>query len=238
MNWFPTRWRCDAHAVWRAGGVLVGRGVAGRGAGAARGSRSSGWGAVGSAVAGADRGCMGAGRAGSWAPVDLDGDLRAVDGDQAAHWLGLRDAGAGGLRLAASAAVLSDRDRSACAGRVDGPQARPPAGRRGRAGDHQGGDREGPARDAFPCAGGEDRLDGRGGRHPLPVRRDARLARRQGARARGPQAHGDDQGQHDAGQGSFAFGWAGGSRDLQDARAAHRRSQSGGDDAQRAGRAS
>jgi hypothetical protein len=60
---------------------------------------------------------------------------------KAAHWLGLRDACAGGLRLAAPAALLPDRARSACAGGVDGAQARPPAGRRGRGGDRGGGDR-------------------------------------------------------------------------------------------------
>src|SRR5215216_4634361 len=40
----------------------------------------------------------------------------ALDGGQAAHRVGLRDIGAGGFGLAASAALLSDRDRSAGAG--------------------------------------------------------------------------------------------------------------------------
>ena len=57
-------------------------------------------------------------------------DVCAVDGRQAAHWLGVRDAGAGGVGLASSAAVLSDRARGAGAGRVDGAQADAPA--RGR----------------------------------------------------------------------------------------------------------
>ncbi len=43
-------------------------------------------------------GCAGAGAA-----VDRDGDVRAVDGGQAAHRLGIRDAGPGGVGLAASA---------------------------------------------------------------------------------------------------------------------------------------
>src|SRR5687767_6839448 len=91
------------------------------------------------------------------------------------------------------AAVLSDRDRSASAGRVDSPQARPPARRRCGSGDHQDGAREGPTRDTVHSAGGEDRLDGGRGRHPLPVRRDARPAGSQGTRARGQQAHGADR---------------------------------------------
>ena len=95
-----------------------------------------------------DRAGVGGGRAGAGAAVDPDGDVRAVDGGQAAHGLGVRDAGAGGVGLAASAAVLSDRDRSAGPGRVDGPKARPPARCRGGGGDHQDGDREGAARDA------------------------------------------------------------------------------------------
>ena len=132
----------------RAGGVLVGRGAAGRGAGAARRSRAAGSGAVRFGVVVPDRPGVGGGCAGAGAAVDRDGDVRAVDGDQAAHRLGVRDAGPGGVGLAASAAVLSDRDRSAGAGRVDGPQARPPARRGGGAGDHQDGDREGAARDA------------------------------------------------------------------------------------------
>ena len=40
----------------------------------------------------------------------------------------------------------------------------------------------------FTGAGGEDRRDSGGGRYPLSVRRDARAARRRGARPRGPQA--------------------------------------------------
>ena len=215
----------------------MGRGVADRGARAARGFGAPGSGVVRSGGAGADLGGEGAVGARAWPAVDLDGELCAVDDHQAAHWLGLRNACAGGLRLAAPAAVLFDRDRSACAGGVDGAQARSPAGNRGRGGDHEGGDRQGPARDAFSCAGGEDRLDGGGGGYPLPVRRDARVARRSGAGTRGQEAHGDDQGQDDAGHGSFAFGWAGCSCDLKDACASHWAGEGGGDEAQRACRA-
>ena len=226
MNGFLIWWRCDADARERAGGVSVGRGAADRGARVAGRSRAARSGAVRFAVAVPDRPGVGAGRAGPGAPVDLDGDLRAVDGRQAADRLGVRDVGAGGVRLAASAAVLSDRDRSAGAGRVDGPQARPPARCRRGAGDHQDGDREGAARDAVPGACGEDRLDGRRGRHPLPVRRDARPARRQDARARGPQALADDRRHDGPGPRSVPVDRQDGSRDLQDAGQADRRSQS------------
>jgi hypothetical protein len=146
MNWFPTGWRCDAHARWRAGGVPVGRGLADRGAGAAGGSRSPGSSALRSAVARADRGRLGAERAWSWPAIDIDGELRAPDGDQAAHGLGLRNARAGGLRLAAPAALLPDRDRSArCASAgARGPQAQ---------GDAQGQDPTGHRPFAFGRAG-------------------------------------------------------------------------------------
>ncbi len=237
MNWFPTRWRCDAHAVWRAGGVLVGRGAADPGAGAAGGSGAAGSGAARRGAVEAGGASVGVLGARAWPSVDLDRDVRAVDGDQAAHGLGLRNADAGGLRLAAPAALLPDRARSACAGGVHGQKASPQAGCRGRARDHQGGDLQGPARDAFPCAGGEDRLDGRGGGHPLPLRRDARPARRSGARTRGSQGDRDDQRQDGVGQGSFAFSWAGCPCDLKDTRAPHRPGQDGGDEAQRARRA-
>ena len=75
-------------------------------------------------------------RAGPWASDDRDRHLCAVDGDQAAHGLGVRNAGAGGLGLAASAALLSDRARRAGSRRVDGAEVDPPAGRRGGRRDH------------------------------------------------------------------------------------------------------
>src|SRR5262249_57359705 len=79
---------------------------------------------------------------------DPDGDLRAPDGGQAAHGLGLRDVGARGLGLVASTALLPDRARRARAARVDGPQAHAPTwARRGGRLDALR-DREGTARDA------------------------------------------------------------------------------------------
>jgi len=56
------------------------------------------------------------------------GHLRAPDGHQTPHRMGLRDAGARGLRLPAPAALLSAGAPSPRAPRVDGPQAHPPAG--------------------------------------------------------------------------------------------------------------
>jgi hypothetical protein len=234
MNGFLTWWRCDADARGRAGGVLVGRGAADRGARAARRSRRAGSSALGFVVAVPDRPGVGAGCAGAWPAVDLDGDVRAVDGDQAAHWLGVRDAGAGGLGLVASAAVLSDRDRSAGPGRVNGPKARPPARRECRPGDHQDGDREGPARDQVQRPGGEDRLDGHRGRRSLSVRRDARVAGSQDTRARRQKASetGRRQG---AGSGPFPVGRQGGTCDLQDPGQAHWGGQGASDEAQPTG---
>ena len=82
---------------------------------------------------------------------------------------------------------------------------------------------------------GEDRLDGGRGRHPLSVRRDARAAGRQGARARGQEALEADR-RHGAGPRPLAVDRQDGPRDLQDARAPHRRGEGAGDGAQRAGR--
>ena len=53
------------------------------------------------------------------------GDLRQVDGAQAALPVGVPDAGRGGVGLDPSAPVLSDQPDRAGAGRVDGPQAHP-----------------------------------------------------------------------------------------------------------------
>ena len=88
---------------------------------------------------------VGAHRPWAWSPNDPDGQLCATDGDQAAHWLGVRDAGPGGVGLAAPAPVLPAGVDPAGAGRVDGAQAGPSA----RAGDGRradpGGDRQGAA---------------------------------------------------------------------------------------------
>ena len=88
-----------------------------------------------SAVAAAGRGGWPLSAVGR-APDDLDGHLRAVDGGQAAHRLGVRDAGAGGVGLASPAALLPDRAERAGARRVDGPQADPAAWGGGGARDH------------------------------------------------------------------------------------------------------
>jgi hypothetical protein len=84
----------------------------------------------------------------------------------AAHGLGLRDAGRGGLRLAAPAVLLFDRAVRARPGRVDDPQAHPPPGARRGGEDHPRGDRQGHARAAVRRARGADRLDRCRGRHP------------------------------------------------------------------------
>ena len=114
----------------------------------------------------------------SWAPDNLDGELCAVDGGQGTHGLGLRDACAGGIGLAASAPVLFDRAGRARAARVDGAQAHAPAGRGGRGGADALRDREGAARDALQSEGCEDRLDGGGGRCALSQRRGVEPGRR------------------------------------------------------------
>src|SRR6516162_3140708 len=92
-----------------AGRVVVGRGVAGRGQGVAGGSSRVGCVVDGCGVARADRVGLAVRSARSWSPDDLDGYVRAVGGDQAAHRLGVRDVDAGGVGLDSSAAVLSDR---------------------------------------------------------------------------------------------------------------------------------
>src|SRR5437868_1329160 len=113
----------DAAAVERAGRVVVGRGPAGRGAGTAGGPYGSGCVAARSGVGGADRGDVAPGGRLSGSPDDRDGALCALDGDQAAHGMGIRDAGARGLGLAALAPLLSDRARRAGPARVDCAQA-------------------------------------------------------------------------------------------------------------------
>src|SRR5919109_1537398 len=107
--------RC-VDAVVGAGGDLVGRGAAGGRARAAGGSCRAGPAAVGFAVARADRRALAA-RAGRDEAVgdrgraadDRDGDVRAVDGAQGPSWLGIPDAGRGGLGFDSPAALLPDR---------------------------------------------------------------------------------------------------------------------------------
>ena len=106
----------------------------GGGQGSARRSRPPGRATQRPGVAGADRCAVGtaAGRdrglARARASHDRDGELRALDDRQAPLRVGIRDVDAGGVGLAALAAVLSDRDDRAGAGRVDGSQVDPPVG--------------------------------------------------------------------------------------------------------------
>ena len=170
MGLFLIEEDADAAFVGRAGGVAVGRGSAGRGAGIAGGSGGVGCVAARCGADAADRGAL-ARRGDLPRPSDdRDGELCALDGGQAAHGLGIRDVGAGGLGLAASAPLLPDRAWGARAARVDGAQADTEAGRRGDGRAGACGGRQGPARDALQGKGGADRLDGRGGRRSLSDR--------------------------------------------------------------------
>ncbi len=181
-----------ANAWCAAGGVVVGRGAAGRGEGAARRPSGDREAVVGSGPVGADRGALAARSRRvrplsrrSWATDDIDADLRALDGGQAAHRLGLRDARAGGVGLAAPAALLPDRSGRAGAGRVDGAKAHQAAGIRDRRRADQGGDREGSQGAALSAAGGADRFDGDRGGRALPDGLRPRVAGRALARAGG-----------------------------------------------------
>ena len=159
---------------------------------------------------GADRGAVGAAagrdrlllRAG--ASDDRDGNVRAVDDRQAPLRLGVRDVDAGGVGLDPSAPFLPDRDERPGAGRVDGAQADPPAGRGGGARDHARADLQGPAGEAVPAAGGADRLDRCRGRRALSDRRGAGGRWRAGACQGGAQAGGQDRREAHCGQGSLA----------------------------------
>src|SRR4051812_1127268 len=75
MNGFAAARRCDADARRRAGGVVVGRGVADRGARAARRSGEAGSGALRPGVAEPGRRGVGAFGARSWPAVDRDRDF-------------------------------------------------------------------------------------------------------------------------------------------------------------------
>src|SRR6516162_2147651 len=99
----------NAAAVGGAGRVVMGRGAAGGGAGVAGGPSGAGRAAVRSGAVSADRVALGAAGALSWQADDLDADVCALDGRQAPDWLGVRDAGAGGVGLDPFAPVLPDR---------------------------------------------------------------------------------------------------------------------------------
>jgi hypothetical protein len=190
----------------RAGGDVVGRGAADRGAPAAGGSGRAGRVAVRSGADGAVRQALGTrssrvGRVGrrSRASDARDRDLCAADGAQAAPWLGVPDAGGGGFGLDSLAAVLSDRAKRAGSRRVDGSKAHSAdrtrdGQRRDARADLRGGPRE-----ALPGACGASRLDGDRGRRQVPDRCGPGRAGRQGARAGGPQARREDRRDEDAG---------------------------------------
>jgi hypothetical protein len=191
--------------------MLVGRGVAGRGEGAARGSGGVGCVVVRSRVVVADRGALAAGvprdraaGADRGTPDDRDGDLRSVDGAQGALPVGVSVVGGGGVRLDSSASVLPDFAVRAGAGRVDGAQA-DPADRRGdgvRA--HARVDREGVSGEAVSPAGGAGRLDGDRGRREVPDRRRAGVEWGAGPGPGGAQAGEVDRREEGAGAGSLA----------------------------------
>jgi len=131
----------------------------------------------------ADRAAVGAGAGAgepilrSWAAVDADGDLRAVDGAQASMWVGVRDVDARGVGLHSLAALLSVGIVRAGGGRVDCAQADAPVGAGGGARAPARADSEGKAGEALSSPGGADRLDRGRGRCPLSVRRRACLGR-------------------------------------------------------------
>ena len=172
-------------------------------------------------AAGADRGSL-AGRGDGTGQLeqlprqtnDPDVHLRAVDGGQAAHRLGLRDPGQGGIGLLAPAPLLPDRAHRSGTRRVDGAQADPTPGRRDRGGAEQAGDRQGGSRAPLSCPCGADRLHRGGGRRPLPLRRDALPAGSKVAGAAGAQARGADRRTGQRGSQPLAGGWAAGAPDL------------------------
>src|SRR4051794_13684063 len=103
-------WRVDADTLGAAAGVAVGRVLAGRGQGVARGSGGAGWAAARSGVVVAVGRALALGvradRAGGVdrGPADdRDGDVCALDGAQAALPVGLPVVGGGGLGLDSSA---------------------------------------------------------------------------------------------------------------------------------------
>src|SRR6266550_3200018 len=115
MNGFLVERGVHADAVGGSAGVPVGRRVAGRGEGAAGGSGGVGWVVVGSRVAVAAGGALAPGvRADRACGIDggpsddRAGDIRAIDGAQAALSVGVSDASGGGVGLDPSAAVLPD----------------------------------------------------------------------------------------------------------------------------------
>ena len=167
------------------------------------------------------------------APDDRAGDVRQVDGAQAALPVGVPDAGRGGVGLDSSASVLSDQPGRAGAGRVDGPQAHQADRRGDGVGDDARADRQGDAGEAVSAAGRADRLDRDRGGCEVPDRRGAGVERGAGAGARGPQARQADQGEEGAGAGSLAGDGSQAQNDHPHDPPALRRGQAGGAEADR-----
>src|SRR6266705_411960 len=108
MGSFLIEEAADVATVRWPGRVVVGRGAAGRGAGAAEGFSGAGCAVGRSGAAGADRVRL-ARRGGLSGSSDYpDAGLCALDGDQGAHGLGLRDTRARGLGLVAPTPLLFD----------------------------------------------------------------------------------------------------------------------------------
>src|SRR5271166_396233 len=98
MGWFLIEEDADVATVRRAGGVVVGRGATRRGAGAAGGSGGAGCPLARPGVARADRVWLALRGRVAGTSDDSDRAVCALDGGQAAHGLGVRDAGARGRR--------------------------------------------------------------------------------------------------------------------------------------------
>ena len=184
-----------ADAVGGAGGVVVGRGPAGRGQAVAGGPGRARPGAGRSGVDDGAAGALAPGGGGYWsggadrrATDDRDADLHSVDGAQGALPVGVSHIGGGGVGLDPPAPLLPDLAGRAGAGRVDGAQVDPPdRARHGQRADPIA-DRDGGQGEAVSPAGSQNRLDRRGGGCALSDRRGPRIARGQGARPGGAQA--------------------------------------------------
>src|SRR4051794_7841242 len=205
---FLIGWRVDADALGAAAGVAVGGVVAGRGQAVARGSGGAGCAAVRSGVAVAAGRALASGvRADRTGGVDggpaddRDGNVRVLDGAQAALPVGLQVLGGGGVGLDPSASLLPDLALGAGAGRVDGPQAHQADRVRDRRGADARVDRDRGPGEALPAAGGQDRFDGDRGRCEVSDRRGARRQRGRRVGARGPQAGDVDRRAHGASMG-------------------------------------
>ena len=218
----------------------MGRVVAGRGEGVARGSGGVGCAVGRPGVVVAVGGALAA-RVPGDGPVGVDGgasddragDVRQVDGAQAALPVGVPDAGGGGVGLDSSAPVLPDQPGRAGAGRVDGPQAHQADRGRDGGGDDARVDRQGDAGEAVSAAGGADRLDRDRGGCALPDRRGVGLQRRARPGQGGPQACQADRGAEGAGAGSLPGDGSQAQNDHAHDPAALRRSQAGSAEADR-----